>query len=324
MAHKLSPTTLKILSILNDCETHAGPDIAEALGISRTAVWKIIKRLMQYNIDINCKHDGYSLNSPLVLLDKNKIEEVISDPRITLECFETLPSTNDYLKNTLPLKNLSVCLGEHQSKGRGRMGRAWAAPYGRNIYCSVSYIFNKDVSELSGISLAVGILIANVLSSLADHVKFFLKWPNDLYVNNQKFGGILVDVMGEAHGSCTAIIGIGLNVNMKDVRLEEVDQPWTSLEHVLNKQLDRNILSGHIINAIVDGMALFEVKGIEPFLSQWKQYDLLENKRVSLSHGAGIISGIARGISQQGYLLIERPSGNIETFPSGDTTLLKW
>src|SRR5437868_14518990 len=105
MAHELSSTTLKILSILNDCKIHAGTEIADRLHISRTAVWKVINRLKEYNIDIQSQHHGYLLNSPLVLVNKKEIENLMKESRITLECFETLPSTTDYLKNKAPLKN---------------------------------------------------------------------------------------------------------------------------------------------------------------------------------------------------------------------------
>lgn len=323
MAHELSPTTLKILNILNDCKVHAGTDIAEYLSISRTAVWKVIQRLKNYNIDIETQHQGYQLNSPLILLDKHKIESLIKEPRVTLECFETISSTSHCLRTKTPLNNLHVCLAEHQSKGRGRMGRSWASPFGRNIYCSFSYIFSKDISEMSGLSLVIGILTANVLESLDPQVKPLLKWPNDIYVNNKKLGGILIDLIAEANGNCKAVISVGLNINMKDGELEGVDQPWTSLEHILNVTLDRNLVVAKLINSILKGIEVFLENGIEPFLIQWKHYDLLENRQVFLSHEAKITSGIGRGITSLGYLLLELPSGELQKFSYGDTTLLK-
>jgi len=161
-----------------------------------------------------------------------------------------------------------------------------------------------------------------MLESLDPQIKPFLKWPNDIYVNNQKLGGILIDIIAEANGNCKAIIGVGLNINMKDSTLEGVDQPWTSLEHILNVKLDRNVVVAQLINSIVKGMDIFVEKGMEPFITDWKRYDLLENKQISVSHGTDIISGIARGITPQGYLLLQLPSGKIQQFSYGDTTLL--
>ncbi len=323
MAHHLSSTVFKVLDILNDCMVHTGSDIAATLGISRTAVWKIITRLKQYNIDIEAQHQGYRLTFPLILFDKKKIENLLKDPGITLEIFENIPSTSDYLKNKTPLETISVCLAEYQSRGRGRLGRAWDSPFGRNIYCSFSYLFNKDVSDMAGLSLIMGILTVKALESLSPKLKIFLKWPNDIYINNQKMGGILINLMAEAHGSCTAIMSAGLNINMKDEELGSIDQPWTSLEHALNEKLDRNCVIVRVIQSILNGMDIFQKKGIEPFLSEWKHYDLLENKKISIKTGVGIISGIAKGIDSQGRLLLELPSGSLQKFSCGDTTLLK-
>jgi len=320
---KLSTTTFKVVDILNDCKLHAGTDIAETLGISRTAVWKVIGRLKKYNIEIESKHQGYCLTSPFFLLDKKKIESLLKNSRLRLEIFESIPSTSHYLKNKTPLKDMSFCLSEHQSKGRGRLGRSWSSPFGRNIYCSFSYTFNKDISEMSGLSLVVGILVAKALVSLNPKLNPRLKWPNDIYINDQKMGGILIDLIAEAHGNCTAIISVGLNVNMKNVILEDIDQPWTSLEHVLNEKLDRNVVIARMMESVLEGMEIFHELGIEPFLPEWKHYDLLEGEKISVSTGKEIISGISKGISPQGYLLLELPSRNIGKFSYGDTTLLK-
>lgn len=318
MTHKLSLTTLKVLDILNDCKVHAGSDMAVTLDISRTAIWKIIQRLRKYHIDIQSQHQGYQLNEPLILLDKKKIQRELANPEISLEIFETLPSTSDYLKSNGSQKN-SFCLAEHQSKGRGRLGRTWASPFGRNIYLSFRYAFAKDIGEMPGLSLVTGILTVKVLESLNPKLKPFLKWPNDIYINGQKTGGILIELMAEAHGNCTAIISVGLNVNMKDTHPGSIGQPWTSLENVLNEKVDRNRVSGKLIQSILDGMEVFQQKGMEPFLPEWKSHDLLENKTISLNTGAEIISGISRGINPQGYLLLELAAGNVETFSYGDT-----
>jgi BirA family biotin operon repressor/biotin-[acetyl-CoA-carboxylase] ligase len=320
----LAPSTiLKVVDILNDCKIHTGTHIAATLGISRTAVWKVIQRLKKYNIDVNSYHQGYKIDFPLLLLDKKKIEVLVNDPRVKVEIVESLPSTNDYLKVKTPFENLHFCFAEHQSKGRGRLGRSWGSPFGRNIYCSFSYSFNKDISELSGLSLAVGILVVRALESLFPALRPLLKWPNDIYLNNRKIGGILIDIVGEAHGNSKAVIGIGINVNMKDFDLNEVHQPWSSLEHTLNTKTDRNVVIAQIIQSILQGLDVFLKKGMEPILSAWSHYDFLEGKRISLNTSGKITTGTSRGITKQGYLVLECSSGNIKTFSCGDTTLLK-
>ena len=136
-------------------------------------------------------------------------------------------------------------------------------------------------------------------------------------------GGILIDITAEAHGNCRATMSIGLNVNMKNIVLKGVDQPWTSLEHILNERLDRNLVVVQLIQTIFNGLQVFLEKGMVPFLADWKRFDLLENKKISVNSGAEIFSGIGRGINPQGYLLLELPSGEVRKLSCGDTTLLK-
>lgn len=129
--------------------------------------------------------------------------------------------------------------------------------------------------------------------------------------------------MAEAHGNCRTTIGVGLNINMKNLVLKEVDQPWTSLEHILNEPQDRNLMVANLTQIIFNGLEIFLEKGLAPFLAVWKRYDILENKRISINNGVEALSGIARGVNLQEHLLLELPSGEIRKLSYGDTTLLK-
>ena len=134
-------------------------------------------------------------------------------------------------------------------------------------------------------------------------------------------GGVLIDIVAEAHGSCKAIIGFGVNVNMKECDVKEMSQSWTSLEHMLNENLDRNRVSAHIIQSLLEGLELFREKGLAPFLSDWIAHDLLAGKKVSITTGGDLKTGIARGIDDHGYLRLETSSGKVELISCGDATL---
>ncbi|MBX9786576.1 MAG: biotin--[acetyl-CoA-carboxylase] ligase [Alphaproteobacteria bacterium] len=320
MTHELSSTTLALLNILNDGQRHAGTEIAKTLGVSRMAIWKVIQRLKGYNIGIKSEHLGYRLESPLFLLEKSKIQKYLPKD-VILDIFESLPSSNDYLKNLASTISPHICLPEHQTKGRGRLGRSWVSPFGRNIYCSMSYVFQKDISEMAGLSLVVGILTAKALEILDQRFKPRLKWPNDIYLEGKKVGGILIDLIAEANGTCKAVLGIGLNVNMKDIPLKDVKN-WICLEELVNQKLDRNQVVGEIISSLFKGMEIFASQGLAPFLPDWKRLDFLDNKKVTLTSGQEFYSGIAKSISPQGHLFLELPQG-LKQFSYGDTRLLK-
>lgn len=320
MTHELSTTTLALLNILNDGQRHAGTEIAKALGVSRMAIWKVIQRLKNYDIGIKSEHLGYRLESPLFLLEKSKIQKYIHKD-VTIDIFESLSSTNDYLKNLTSTTSPHICLAEHQINGRGRLGRSWGSPFGRNIYCSMSYVFQKDISEMAGLSLAVGILTVKTLETLDQRLKPSLKWPNDIYLEEKKVGGILIDLIAEANGTCKAVLGIGLNVNMKDIPLKNVEK-WTCLEEVMDQKLDRNKVVGKMINSLYKGMETFANRGFASFLPDWKRLDFLDNKKVTLTSGQEVYSGIAKGISPQGHLILELSQG-LKQFSYGDTSLFK-
>jgi BirA family biotin operon repressor/biotin-[acetyl-CoA-carboxylase] ligase len=165
--------------------------------------------------------------------------------------------------------------------------------------------------------------VVNALESLDVSLKPMLKWPNDIQINSQKIGGILIDVAAEAHGHCKVIIGLGINVNMKNEQLDNIDQPWTSLEHILNRQLDRNIICVEVIKSLLQGLEIFSNKGLTSFLSEWKKYDLLEGKKVVACSAGKEFQGLAQGVNQNGHFLVELSSGKTITFSSGDIFLLR-
>jgi BirA family biotin operon repressor/biotin-[acetyl-CoA-carboxylase] ligase len=320
MMHELSPTMVGFLNILNDGQPHGGTEVAESLGVSRAAIWKVVQRLKEYDVSVESGRHGYRLQHPLVLLDKSRIQKLLSvEPKV--DVFEKVSSTNDYLKGIAHATSPHVCLAEHQLNGRGRLGRSWESPFGRNIYCSLSYVFQKDFSEMSGLSLAVGVLTAKAIENISSQFQPSLKWPNDIYIQGKKAGGILIDLQAEANGVCKAIIGIGLNVNMEGLSLKGI-RGWTSLAEVSDQVLDRNDIVGKLLNSLIQGLETFLTEGLGPFLSDWKRLDYLNNKKISLSEGNVNYSGIVKGITPEGYLCLELPAG-LRTFSYGDTHLLK-
>ena len=316
----ISPSMYHITRILDDGGLHAGTKIAEQMGVSRTAVWKIIQRLKNFDVEIDGQHGGYQLKSPLKLLDSNIVKKKISHENIKLEIFETLDSTNDYLKTHTSCTDPHFCVAETQTGARGRMGRGWVSPFGSNLYMSLSYLFSEDISELSGLSLVIGISVVKALKSLTREIPLQLKWPNDIVVEGKKLGGILVDVIAEANGQCRVIIGLGLNVNMTQAT---VDRPWTSLELLLNRKIDRNELLANLMDSMLETIDQFRQNGLQAFMHEWNALDSLEGKFISLVCAGNEITGTARGVDTLGRLVLESTTGERKAYSSGDTTIVR-
>lgn len=314
----LSDNLVKVSSILSDLNFHDGDAIGSKLNITRAAIWKIIKKLEEYGIEVNSiKNKGYSLHEPLLLLDKEKIVHEIANPNIPIDIFESIDSTNNFLKKNLFSEKRRIAISEYQTQGRGRMGRNWQSPFGKNIYLSLSYLFDKDVSELHGLSLVVGIAVINAIKEIGiTEPMLQLKWPNDGVYQGKKFMGNLVELLSESHGYTKAVIGIGINVNMDSN--SDIEQEWVSLKQIINKYIDRNILCISLIHNLNYSLEQFEKYGLTYFTNQWQELDSVKDSKISLNNQQ--ITGIAKGVDQFGNLLIDIGDGNIKNFSSGEVT----
>jgi len=323
----ISDKQKKILALLADGAFHSGTELADALGISRSAVWKQLNGLAELGLQHSAvSGKGYRLDSSLELLEASQINAVVSD-RVgalisSFEIHDQIDSTNRYLVERSQNNALSgsVCFAEYQTAGKGRRGRQWVSPYGSNIYLSILWRFQQGPAAISGLSLAIGVAVIRALKQHQIH-DIGLKWPNDIYSQGKKLGGILVEVSGETDGPCSAVIGLGLNLFLPETEAESITQAWTDLSKVTGQnQLFRNKLAGTLLNHLLPVIAEYEGVGIQAYLDEWRSYDCLTGKSATLFIGQQQFEGIVRGIDDNGMLLIERPNGHVQTFASGEVS----
>ncbi len=259
------------------------------------------------------------------LLDKSKIKKLLNTQSVQLEIYEAVDSTNDQVRKIYnPKKKITVCLAETQTQGRGRFQRHWHSPFAQNIYISLLYAFNKDISELAGLSLVVGLAICKTIESCCELAKpLLIKWPNDVMYDNQKLAGSLIEIQAQTHDTCQVIIGIGLNVNMQFDPDKKIKQSWTSLKESTNQFYDRNIITASLIDHVTDYLDRFAQLGLKSFLNEWRARDYLSNKPVHLKSHQEELRGIGQGITEHGHLLIKLNDNSIRAFSAGDTTLIK-
>lgn len=323
----ISDKQKKILTLLADGEFHSGTELADALSISRSAVWKQLSGLAELGLSHSAvSGKGYRLDRPLELLVESKINEALCAPAgaliSSLEIHDQIDSTNRYLAEASQKNAPSglVCFAEYQTAGKGRRGRQWVSPYGCNIYLSILWRFQQGPAAISGLSLAIGVAVIRALKQQQiDDIS--LKWPNDIYSQGKKLGGILVEVSGETDGPCSAVIGLGLNLFIPAAEAESINQAWTDLSKVTGQnRLNRNKLAGTLLNHLLPVLAEYESFGIAAYLDEWRSYDCLSGKSATLFIGQQQFEGIVQGIDNNGMLLIERPDGNVQTFASGEVS----
>ena len=321
------PMRRRLLNLLSDGEIHSGEDLGASLGVSRMAVWKHLKALRDMGVDFSVQRGkGYCLPSSLELLERDRILSATTDITAAgiddIAVFLEVDSTNNWLREQL-LKGApsgTVCVAECQQAGRGRRGRIWVSPFAANLYLSLLWRSPGGAAGLGGLSLATGIAVLRALHGYG--IKDAgLKWPNDILVRDAKLAGVLIDVVGEASGPCAVIVGIGVNVCMPRGEAIVIDQSWTDLYHLTgDNRISRNVLAARILDELMLAIEGFDAAGLQPFLEEWRRYDVLRGREVGLTLPNEYITGTACGIDDSGALLVDTTHGR-RRFVSGDVSV---
>ncbi|MCZ3385368.1 bifunctional biotin--[acetyl-CoA-carboxylase] ligase/biotin operon repressor BirA [Kosakonia sp. SOY2] len=309
---------LTLISILADGEFHSGEQLGERLGMSRAAINKHIQTLRDWGIDVfTVPGKGYSLPEPIQLLDEALISSQVAQGSVAV--LPVIDSTNQYLLDRLSdLRSGDACVAEYQQAGRGRRGRKWVSPFGANLYISMYWRLEQGPAAAIGLSLVIGIVMAEVLRDLgAEQVR--VKWPNDLYLQDRKLAGILVELTGKTGDAAQIVIGAGVNLVMRKTQAEDISQSWINLQEA-GVRIDRNQLASRLIIELRTALQQFEQEGLMPFLSRWEVLDNFINRPVKLIIGEKEIFGISRGIDSQGALLLEQ-DGVIKPWVGGEISL---
>ena len=309
---------LKLIAILADGDFHSGEQLGEHLGMSRAAINKHIQTLRDWGVDVfTVPGKGYSLPEPVQLLNESFIHSQIADNSVAV--LPVIDSTNQYLLDRLnELQSGDSCVAEFQQAGRGRRGRKWFSPFGANLYLSMYWRLEQGPAAAIGLSLVIGIVLAEVLQSLgADDVR--VKWPNDLYLKDRKLAGILVELTGKTGDAAQIVMGAGINLVMRNVQADDINQGWINLQEA-GIAIDRNVLAVQVINELRHSLRIFEQEGLAPFLPRWEKLDNFVHRPVKLIIGDKEIFGTSRGINEQGALMLEQ-DGVIKPWVGGEISL---
>tara|TARA_R110002096_G_scaffold32485_3_gene94386 strand:+ start:478 stop:1281 length:804 start_codon:yes stop_codon:yes gene_type:complete len=232
-------------------------------------------------------------------------------------------STNDDLLDLIrggTAQHLDLIVADHQSKGRGRRGDRWEASPGRNLLFSIALKLEEPRSSWPRLPhLSAYVLGGAIESVLTDDSILEAKWPNDLLFHQQKLAGILVETV--LAPKPFAVVGIGLNVNMRrDEFPEELQEEATSLYEMQGCESNRWFLLGEIIS----GFAKCHPNKLTNFsdVHEWlTKRNLLLGRRLKVKTTKGVIEGTGCGLGKDGELLIDRGNNEIEAILSAERVL---
>lgn len=313
---------LRLLDALADGQWHSGEALAAAAGITRAALAKRVDRLADWEIEVEAqKGVGYRLAQPLERLDAAELGRAV--PGLRVEVLPVTDSTNARLLDAPAADDPQALFAEYQTAGRGRRGRRWASPFAANLYLSIGWSFPDWPRQLTALPLAIGVACAQALDE-ARVPGVGLKWPNDVLAGGRKLGGILIEHRGEAGGACRVVVGVGLNVAMSARQAAAIDQPWTSAHQLQTMHgvapISRRALAAILLRTLHETLSAFERAGFDAFLPAWQARDLTRDRAVTIASAQEALSGIARGVDEQGALLLEA-AGTVHRIHSGEVSL---
>ncbi len=311
----------QLIRLLADGQFRSGSELGEALGISRAAIWKRVQRLEEFGLALeSVKGKGYRLAQPVDLIDPLSLQATLGD-RAQLHYQWVTDSTNaDALAIEGPVSGPLVFVTECQTAGRGRRGRQWQSPFAANLYFSIRFPVSGGFAALGGLSLAVGVAVAQALQELDPPLPVTLKWPNDLQINGAKVGGVLIELAGEMDGQVDVVIGVGVNGRMTGHQARDIDQAWTDLASELANMPPRTTLAACVLSRLLEMLPHFSQHGFVAFQNDFDRYDAVRGKSVQVQSGDQMILGRAVGVLADGALRVETPDGVREVY-GGEVSL---
>ena len=271
-----------------------------------------------YGLMISQNNGLYTLENKLKILDKSIIykhlELLNSDDDIELSIKDFVnTTTEEFDPREIKSNELKISIAEFQKQGRGRQNRKWFSPFGAGISCSIFKHLSKNINPI-GLSLYLGIRIIDALDEIGFHgIK--LKWPNDLYYKDKKLGGILVDIYQNSDLNSVISLGIGINYclpNNKNFNFDTKKTPIDLCSIIKDENIDRSIVAGHLLKRVIETLNSFNENSLKDEQEKWKDIDYLYAKTITIEVVDKQITGINRGITSDGELILEVDSKRIK------------
>ncbi len=315
----------RILETLRTDGPVSGEELGKEFGISRTAIWKYVRELRCAGYQIESSPSkGYTfVSAPDILFSgviKSDLETHIFGQQVIYH--EEVHSTQDIAK-TLASQGAvegTIVTTEIQTGGRGRIGRAW-----KSLPESVcfSIILRPDIQppEALKLPLIAGVAVAQAIQRVTN-LSPKLKWPNDIFLQDRKVGGILTEMSAEMDRLDWVIVGIGLNVNApRESFSDEISEIATSLRIENSNPVPRVKLLQTLLAELEMLYVEFREYGFEQIREKWKVLSNTVGEQVVISSSAGEMAGLAVDIDSDGALIIRTEDGSLEKIIAGDVRL---
>ena len=327
MSFSIKDEILKRLLQANG-EAVSGQELADALGVSRTAVWKHMQTLQAEGYSFETvKKKGYVLKSVPNSLNPTQINLFLHTERFgkTIHYYDVLDSTQTIAHKLAQdgAPEGTVVISEEQTAGRGRMARPWESAHGTGIWMTV--IVRPDVTpqQASSYTLVVAVAISKAIKALYKNVEPAIKWPNDLLIDGKKCTGILTEMRAEADCVQALLVGIGINANqiVEDFS-PEIANIATSLRLAAGEEINRAALVATILQYLEQYTERYVKYGFASIKDEWEQASCTIGQRIEVTTLREKFEGVASGITDEGVLQVRLDDGTVRTIYSGDVRMI--
>ncbi|MBT8507815.1 biotin--acetyl-CoA-carboxylase ligase [Methanomicrobiaceae archaeon CYW5] len=318
----------RVLKVLEESDTPiSGEEISKQLDISRSAVWKHVQELRSYGYEIaSSRAEGYDLIASPDRLLPYEIEKHLKTWHIGryFDYHDSVPSTIGVAKELCRNKNPSelhgmVVIAEEQSGGVGRLGRAWYSPRG-GIWTTIILRPAIPVDHVFMVTMAASIAVARTIRKFCG-AGALIKWPNDIYIGNEKIAGVLQEISAEAETVNYCLLSIGIDANISEEQLPSgVKTPITTLFRACGAPVDRARFLAQLLREFETRYREIESGEYHTIAREWKSLSLTLDKRVKITTPRKSFEGEAIDIDEYGALIVRKDNGKVERVFSGDCT----
>lgn len=245
---------------------------------------------------------------------------ILNTHRYKITYFKKLDSTNSYaLKNISLLSDRDVILADIQTAGRGRFNRNWISDTENNLYMSIVLKPSQKTDNkypMANLTQYISVALCNILENYG--VKAEIKWPNDVFVNNKKIAGILAQSSIQGEDLKGFVLGLGVNLNLKQEKVDQIDQPATSLNLVLGQSIDKNLFTEKILNEFFKNYEKFLKNGFSYIKKDYLSRSNFIGKKITVCSSQSKIKGTAKEIKEDGTLILLTENNQEKIIAVGD------
>lgn len=301
----------------------SGQMISDELGCSRTAVWKHMEDLRKEGYELEAvRRLGYRIARKPDKVTGNEIHLGLQTDYIGRNIYfeETVESTQKIAARLVyeGASEGTVVVAEEQTLGRGRLSRTWHSPKGTGIWMSVILRPDIPVQKAPQLTLLAAVSIAQAIEKCTG-LSVGIKWPNDILINGKKAVGILTELQADPDKIHAVIIGIGINVNQQHEHLaEDIRNIATSLLIETGREQKRAELMQAIFLQLEKLYKQYIADGFEIIKLLWESYAVSIGREITARTMTNAITGIAKGITEDGVLMLEDREGVIHYIHSAD------